>query len=76
MPFAQSFAKVCSFGLDHDVVYIGLNGPPNEVSEPLEHTTLVRSPCIFQTERYCDVVERSIWVMKDIASWWDSFIVI
>ena len=29
------------FGLDHDVVNIGLNGPPDEAPETLEHTTLV-----------------------------------
>ena len=35
---------VSPFGLDHDVVHIGLNGSPDEVSETLEHTTLVCSP--------------------------------
>ena len=36
--------------LDHDVVHIGLNGSPDEVSEILEHTTLVCRPYVFQTE--------------------------
>ena len=60
MPFAQSSAKVgydlvSLFGLDNDVVHIGLNSSPDEVSETLEHTTLVHSPCILQTKRHCDV---------------------
>ena len=55
MPFAQSFCKgllkvgdelVRPIGLDHDVVYVGLNGSPDEVSETLEHTTLVHSPYV------------------------------
>ena len=33
-----SYDLVSSFGLDHDVVHVGLNGSPNEVSETLEHT--------------------------------------
>ena len=35
---------VSPFGLDHDVVHVGLNGSPDEAPETLEHTTLVRSP--------------------------------
>ena len=35
---------VSPFGLDHDVIYVGLNGSPNEISETLEHAALVRSP--------------------------------
>ena len=50
---------VSLFGLDHNVVYVGLNGLPDEVSETLEHTTLVRSPCVLQTEHHCDIAERS-----------------
>ena len=34
---------VSLFGLDHDVVHVGLNGPPDEVPKTLEHTTLVCS---------------------------------
>ena len=34
------------FGLNHDVVNIGLNGPPYEVPEAFEHTTLVCSPSV------------------------------
>ena len=37
---------VSSFGLDHDVVHVGLNGSLDEVSETLEHTMLVRSPSV------------------------------
>ena len=46
---------VNQFGLDHDVIHVGLNGSPDEVSETLEHTTLVHSPCVLQTEWHCDV---------------------
>ena len=49
--FCQGLLKidyevVHPFGLDHDVVNIGLNGPPNEVPETLEHTTLICSPSV------------------------------
>ena len=34
--------KVVSlFGLDHDVINVGLNGPPDEVPEAFEHAALV-----------------------------------
>ena len=39
-----SYDLVSPFGHDHDVVYVGLNGPPDEVPKTLEHTTLVCSP--------------------------------
>ena len=39
---------ISPFGLDHDVVYVGLNGLPNEVPETLEHTTLIRIPGVFR----------------------------
>ena len=41
---------VSSLGFNYDVVDIGLNGSPDEVSEAIKHTTLVRCPCILQTE--------------------------
>ena len=44
------YEVVILFGFDHDVVNIGLNGPPNEIPEALEHTTLVCSPNVLQTE--------------------------
>ena len=31
-----SYELVSSFGLDYDVIYVGLNGPPDEVSKTLE----------------------------------------
>ena len=37
---------VSLFGLDHDVINVGLNGPPDEVPEAFEHTALVCSPSI------------------------------
>ena len=50
---------VSPFGLYHDVVNVGLNGPPDEVPKTLMHTTLVRSPNVLQTEWHCDIAERS-----------------
>ena len=32
---------VSPFGLDHDVVNVGINGPPDEVPKAFKHTTLV-----------------------------------
>ena len=52
---------VSLFGLDHDVIHVGLNGSPNEVPETLEHTTLVRSPSVLQIEWHYNVAERSEW---------------
>ena len=44
------YEVVSPFGLDHDVVNVGLNGPPDEVLETLKHTTLVCGPSVLQTE--------------------------
>ena len=49
------------FGLDHDVIHVGLNGLPDKILETLKHATLVRSPHVLLAERYCDVAERSKW---------------
>ena len=62
MPFCKGLLKigyevVSPFGLDHDVIKVGLNGPPDEVPETLEHTTLVCSPSILQSERHCDIAD-------------------
>ena len=38
------------FGLNYDVVDIGLNGPPDAVLEASEHTALVRCPSVLQTK--------------------------
>ena len=51
------YELVSPFGLDHDVVHVGLNCSPDEVPETPEHTTLVHSPSVLQTERHCDVAE-------------------
>ena len=40
------------FGLDYDVVDVGLNGSPDEVSEASEHTSLVCCPNVFQAKRH------------------------
>ena len=71
-----SYELVSPFGLDHDVIHVGLNGLPDEVSKTLEHTTLIRSPSVLQTKRHCDVAEQSEGVMKDVTSWLESFIMI
>jgi len=38
---------VIPFGFDHDVIHVGLNGPPNETPKTLEHAALVRSRRVF-----------------------------
>ena len=43
---------VSSLGLDYDVIDIGLNGLPDEVSEAIEHTALVSCPSVLQIERH------------------------
>ena len=53
--FSKGFFKigdkvVSPFGLNYDVVDVGLNGLPDEVPKAFEHTTQVRSPSILQTE--------------------------
>ena len=42
------YDQVSPFGLDHNVIHVGLNGSPAEVPETLEHTTLVQSHCVFR----------------------------
>ena len=42
-----SYEQVSLFGLDYDVICVGLNGPPNEVPEAIEHTALVSGPSVF-----------------------------
>ena len=43
---------VSPFGLNYDVVDVGLNGSPDEVPEAIEHTMLVSGPSVFQTDRH------------------------
>ena len=50
---------VSPFGLDHDVINIGLNGLPDEVPKAPEHTMLVCGPHVLQTEWQRDEAERS-----------------
>ena len=45
--FGEGLLKVSPFGLDHNVIHVGLNGSPDEVPETHEHAMLVRSPRIF-----------------------------
>ena len=49
MEFCKGLLKIGNevvslFGLDYDVVNVGLNGPPDEVPKTFEHTTLVCGP--------------------------------
>ena len=49
--FSKGFFKigdkvVSPFGLNYDVVDVGLNGPSNEVPEAVEHIALVSCPCV------------------------------
>ena len=51
--FCKGLLKVCNevvsrFGLNHDVINVGLNGPPDEVPEAVEHTVLVSCPSVLQ----------------------------
>ena len=39
---------VSPLGFDYDVIDIGLNGSPNEVSETLEYTSMVFSSHVFR----------------------------
>ena len=47
-----SYEVVNPFGLDYDVIDVGLYGPPDEVSEAIEHIALVSCPSVLQTERH------------------------
>ena len=47
-----SYEVISPFGLDQDVINIGLNGPPDEVPKASKHTTLVHSPSVLQSERH------------------------
>ena len=50
---------VSPFGLNYDVINVGLNGPPDEVPEASEHTSLVRCRSVLQTKRHRDIAVRS-----------------
>ena len=54
-----SHKLVGMLGLDYDVIYVSLNGPPNEVSKAFGHATLVHSPSILESEQHRNVAERS-----------------
>ena len=43
---------VSPFGLNYDVINVGLNGSPDEVPKAFEHTALVHSPSILQTKQH------------------------
>jgi hypothetical protein len=45
--------------LDHDVIDVCLNGPPDVVAETLDHAVLVSCPIIFESERHRIIAIRS-----------------
>ena len=45
------------FGLNYDVINVGLNGPPDEVPKASKHTLLVHCPSILQTEQHRNIAE-------------------
>ena len=45
------YELVSLFGLDHDVIHVGLNGPPDEIPETLKHATLVHRPLSLRRAR-------------------------
>jgi hypothetical protein len=49
-------------GLDYNVIYISLNGLPDEVPKNSEHTPLVCSPRVLEPERHGDIAVRPKWV--------------
>ena len=71
-----SYELVSLFGFNHDVLYVGLNGPPDEVSKTLEHAMLVCSPNVLQTKQHCDIAERSKGGDERCCKWSATFIVI
>jgi hypothetical protein len=45
-------------GLDYNVIYVSLNGPPDEVPKIDEHTPLVCSPRILKPKQHGDIAVR------------------
>jgi hypothetical protein len=45
-------------GLDYNVIYVSLNGLPDEVTKNGEHTPLVCSPRVLEPERHGDIAVR------------------
>ena len=42
------YKLVGAFGFDYDVIHVSLNGLTDEVTEALEHATLICSPRVFR----------------------------
>ena len=66
----------CLPGFDYNVIHVSLHRFAYEVSEDLDHTPLVCSPCVLKAERHGYVAKHFERVMKEVASWSDSFILI
>jgi hypothetical protein len=62
--------------LDYDVIDVGLDRPANVFAEHMVHAPLVRRTRIPQAERHGDIAVHVEGVMKEVASWSDSFILI
>ena len=48
-------------GLDYDVVFVGLDGPPNVVTKDLGHAPLVRGTCVYEAEGHRHVAVHAEW---------------
>ena len=60
---------VSLFGLNHDVINVGLNGPPDEVPEAFEHTALVCSPSVLVNTEFSSCVEDTRSKPEGSARW-------
>jgi hypothetical protein len=54
-----SYQIIRSFSFDYDVIYVSLNGPPDEVPKNGEHTVLVCGPRVFEAKRHGYIVVSS-----------------
>ena len=60
--YPQVVDEILGFsGLDHDVVYVGLDGPPNVVAKDLGHAPLVRGTYVSKAERHSHVAVHAEW---------------
>jgi hypothetical protein len=49
------------FGFDNDVIDVSLDGRPDVFPKNVLHASLVRSPCVPETERHRDVAVHAEW---------------
>ena len=67
-------AVECDFEIGYQVV--SLPGFHDDVPEHVEHTSLVCSSGVSKAKGYRDIVVHAERVIKEVASWSDSFILI